>query len=346
MAVSPSQIYVSWGSVTDSAGAVGYKLYRDGSVIADMLPTSTATTSYSDIGLSASATYTYTVTAYDTTGNESAQSNEASATTQAAPPIPTGYATCDQTIKNVPGDYPSIQQAIDASSFGDTIKVAAGTYNENLTLKSGICLEGAGIDQTIISKAGASGMTGDGVSYVIIKNLTVENSGCAPGSCAGGGDGGGILLFDSSNITLQSCRLTGNSALNGGGILVSGSSLTMDHCLIDSNTAANVGGAMVVDSTSNVSLTNVTIVNNVWSNPLRNGGVGGIRAYGSSVQMTNSILWGNVDENFSGNGSGISNSDIGGWSGGTNNVSSNPDFVSATDYHQQASSPAAGMGLY
>jgi len=244
------------------------------------------------------------------------------------PPVPTGYPTCDQTIKNVPGDFPSIQAAINATSFGDTVKIAAGTYNENLNLKSGICLEGVGVDQTIISKSGASGIAGEGVSYVIVKNLTVKNSGCAPGVCGGGGNGGGIRLSRSTNITVQSCHLTGNVAVNGGGMLVSDSSVIVDHCLIDNNTANNIGGGLVVESDLPVTLTNVTVANNSWSNSLGNGGVGGMSSYGSGLRMANSILWGNTKENFSGDGSGVSNSDIGGWSGGTNNTNSNPNFVS------------------
>jgi len=260
-------------------------------------------------------------------------------------PVPTGYPTCDQSVKNVPADYPTIQAAINAANIGDTVKVAAGTYNEDLTLKSGICLEGAGIDQTIISKSGASGITGDGVSYVIIKGLTVQNSGCAPGVCGGGGNGGGIQLSQSSNITMQSCRLTGNAAVDGGGMSVSQSTVTMDHCLIDGNTASNVGAGVVKDAASTVAFTNVTVANNNWVNPLGNGGVGGIQSDGSGLQMANSIVWGNTGQNFSGNGAQVSNSDIGGWSGGTNNVTSNPGFVSATDYHLQASS-TMDMGLY
>jgi pectin methylesterase-like acyl-CoA thioesterase len=260
-------------------------------------------------------------------------------------PEPTKYPTCDQSVRNVPGDYPTIQAAINAASIGDTVKIAAGTYNEDLTLVSGICLEGAGIDQTIISKSGASGIIGNNVSYVIIKGLTVQNSGCAPGVCGGGSNGGGIQLSQSNDVTIQSCRLTGNASVDGGGISISQSTVTMDHCLIDDNTANNVGAGMVKDAASTVSLTNVTVANNNWANHLGNGGVGGIQSDGSGLQMANSIVWGNNSQNFSGNGSGVSNSDIGGWSGGTNNVTSNPDFVSATDYHLQGNS-TTDMGLY
>jgi hypothetical protein len=128
-------------------------------------------------------------------------------------------------------------------------------------------------------------------------------------------------------------------------MLVSGGgNVTVDHCLIDGNTARNIGGGMVVQSNSTMTLANVTVVNNVWSNPLGNGGVGGISFYGPDLQIKNSILWGNTSQDFSGNGSGISNSDIGGWSGGTANTSVDPNFTS--DYRLQASSPVAGMGLY
>jgi hypothetical protein len=218
--------------------------------------------------------------------------------------------------------------------------VAAGTYDEDLTLRSGVCLEGAGIGQTIISKAGAPGIAGDSVSYVIVKDLTVQNSG---GNQV---DGGGIMLFGLSNVTVQACRLTGNVATDGGGMLVSGSGVTVDHCLIDGNTATNMGAGIVAESNSTVTLTNVTMANNAWSNALGNGGVGGIGSYGSSVHIANSILWGNNSQNLSGAGLSVNSSDVSGWTGGTSNISSNPNFASATDYHLQVGSPSAGMGLY
>jgi len=41
-----------------------------------------------------------------------------------------------QTVIHVPQDYPTIQQAIDASSDGDTVLVAPGTYFEQIDFGS------------------------------------------------------------------------------------------------------------------------------------------------------------------------------------------------------------------
>ena len=41
-------------------------------------------------------------------------------------------------------DYDNIQDAIDNATSGETITVAAGTYDETVTLKSGITITGAG----------------------------------------------------------------------------------------------------------------------------------------------------------------------------------------------------------
>ena len=240
----------------------------------------------------------------------------------------------------VPGGYPTIQAAINAASIGDTIDIAAGTYSENVNLKAGVCLEGVGVDQTTISKSGAPGVSGNDVSYVIIKNLTVSNSG--GNSVAGGG----ISLSGSTNISLQSCRLTGNVAANGGGIYISQSNVTVDHCLIDGNTAHNMGAGMVMESNSVVTFTNVTMANNKWTNNFGNGGIGGIRSYSSSLQMTNSIVWGNNVQNLVGNGVSVSHSDVSGWYSGANSINADPRFSSAGTYELQSGSPASGMGSY
>jgi parallel beta-helix repeat protein len=55
------------------------------------------------------------------------------------------------TTRHVPSIYPSIQSAIDASSTGDTVQVAAGTYAESLDIDLGIKIVGAGSSQTFVT---------------------------------------------------------------------------------------------------------------------------------------------------------------------------------------------------
>jgi pectin methylesterase-like acyl-CoA thioesterase len=48
------------------------------------------------------------------------------------------------------GDYPTIQAAIDAANKGDTVFVSPGIFIENIRLKDGLTLQGAGADVTTI----------------------------------------------------------------------------------------------------------------------------------------------------------------------------------------------------
>lgn len=51
----------------------------------------------------------------------------------------------------VPGDYPNIQQAINAAEHGDIVEIQPGTYRETLTFKNGIHLKGTDINEVLIS---------------------------------------------------------------------------------------------------------------------------------------------------------------------------------------------------
>ena len=75
-AVSSSQVNLAWTASTDNVGVTGYKVYRNGTLLA-----STAGTSYSDTTTVAGTTYGYTVYAYDAAGNVSPASNTATVTT-------------------------------------------------------------------------------------------------------------------------------------------------------------------------------------------------------------------------------------------------------------------------
>ncbi len=46
--------------------------------------------------------------------------------------VAVAFMPASATIINVPDDYPTIQEGIDASSDGDTVLVQPGTYLENI----------------------------------------------------------------------------------------------------------------------------------------------------------------------------------------------------------------------
>ena len=75
-AVSFNRVNLSWTASMDNFSVAGYKIFRNGAFVG----TSTGP-AYADTGLLASTTYTYRVLAYDGSGNQSAQSDPASATT-------------------------------------------------------------------------------------------------------------------------------------------------------------------------------------------------------------------------------------------------------------------------
>jgi hypothetical protein len=83
-ATSCSAMFVVWSSSTDTGGAglFGYRLYRNGAFVRQVVAPATSTV---DTGLAASSVYSYAVSAIDEVGNESARSMTASANTPACP---------------------------------------------------------------------------------------------------------------------------------------------------------------------------------------------------------------------------------------------------------------------
>jgi chitodextrinase len=68
--VTATQVPLRWVAATDDVGVTGYRVYRNG-----LLLGTSATTSYTDLTVSAATSYTYTVSALDAAGNESPQSS-------------------------------------------------------------------------------------------------------------------------------------------------------------------------------------------------------------------------------------------------------------------------------
>jgi chitodextrinase len=84
--VSDSQIDLSWSASTDNIGVAGYRVYRDGALVA-----SPAGILVSITGLAPSTLYSFTVSAFDAAGNASAQSAPLAAKT--SPPVDTSPPT-------------------------------------------------------------------------------------------------------------------------------------------------------------------------------------------------------------------------------------------------------------
>lgn len=80
---SLTSIALSWNASTDNRGVAAYRVYRDGSPVADV---TAPTTSWTDTGRPTGATHTYAVDAVDAAGNRSAASAGVSGRTQVPPP--------------------------------------------------------------------------------------------------------------------------------------------------------------------------------------------------------------------------------------------------------------------
>ena len=98
-AVSSTQINLTWTASTDNVGVTGYRVERcQGAGCSNFAQVGTPSgTTYNDTGLTASTAYSYRVRATDSAGNLSANSNTASATTQAGTPAPTVTISANPT---------------------------------------------------------------------------------------------------------------------------------------------------------------------------------------------------------------------------------------------------------
>jgi hypothetical protein len=125
---------------------------------------------------------------------------------------------------NVPGDYPTISQAITASNPGDTINVGAGTYNEHLVIDKGLTFSGAGSNVVTIDgehTINASNVQLDGFTFVNTDDYTIAIHATS----------GAISNIQVTNSVFD---LVGYSGVHIGGD--SGSANSISNVAINSNT--------------------------------------------------------------------------------------------------------------
>lgn len=172
---------------------------------------------------------------------------------------------------DVPGDYPTIQAAIDAAANGDTIRVAPGTYLENIVFKGkAIVLEsthGAGVTFIDGNQQGSvvSFIHGEGPGSML-EGFSITN-GLGTYLPSYNTCGGGIYLLD-SGPTLFNNIVQGNHAEHGAGICGFGASPVIASNTITENSAAKNGGGICCIESSSFDISNTIL----WQNHATNMG--------------------------------------------------------------------------
>jgi len=214
-------------------------------------------------GLSRGTSYYFIVDAFDAAGNQTTDDNNN---------ICYSFTTAEHEAVYVPGDFPTIQAAINQAWDGDTVIVAAGNYsgpgNRDIDLKGkAITVRSQyGPENCIIDCKGKMEERYRGFYFhsgedanSVVKGFTITN-GYAPGS-----EGGAIKCIDSSP-TIENCIFSRNSALNyGGGMHNTNSSPTLKNCTFRGNLVTSdlysMGGGMS-NHYSNPTLINCTFTRN------------------------------------------------------------------------------------
>jgi nitrous oxidase accessory protein NosD len=108
-------------------------------------------------------------------------------------------------VLKVPGDYPTISAAIAAASPGDTVRVAGGTYREQVVIDKAIKLHGAGRENTIIDGENRTDLTSLGQVRVIaagdveVSGFTITRAG-RHGAASPGPAGYYVAIYTESSV--------------------------------------------------------------------------------------------------------------------------------------------------
>jgi hypothetical protein len=270
--------------------------------------------------------------------------------------------------------YLTIGKGISVANEGDKIIVGAGTYNENISLKSGISIIGAGSSVTTIQGLGSSNVIdGAGAQNVTIAGFTITGAGntytasdiyCANCNgliireCSIVNNGNsttstGISLSGAtSNALIERNIITGHG---GYGLLIYGYTMIRNNIIAHNNDSGIViNGAQksyiinnVIDSNGKVvgglsgmmiSGGNHVIKNNIISNNGTNNPNPGVSVGIYVGSGTPSLSYNNVYNNYQGAYTGVT--------AGTGDIASNPSYVNSAsgDYHLQSGSPSINTG--
>jgi hypothetical protein len=246
-------------------------------------------------------------------------------------------ASVSAAVLHVPAGYVTIQAAIDASSHGDEILVASGTYtgagNRDIDFhgKRILVRSEGGAGATIIDCQGSPSSRHRGFWFrtnetreSVLDGFTIRNGYIGPGSNGGGilceyasptvrrcvielcrvesfgDDGGGINLRNSSGL-IEECVVRWNFASYGGGIALRGDTAPLlRDCVIGGN-AANYGAGIDAGGIGAPVVENCRIFGNETIGGFEDPGYGGGALLGGNAALIGCFVTGNL----SGAGGGI-----------------------------------------
>lgn len=233
------------------------------------------------------------------------------------------HLSASATIINIPDDYDTIQEGIDASTDGDTVLVQPGTYVENINFNGHNIVLGSLFlmtgDTTYISNTIIDGGSSGSVvtfesgedSTAVITGFTIQNgysdngggiycSYSSPGirsnsirENVASNEGGGIHCHYSDS------RISGNFIFGnqvfpqystGGGIHCRNSNVLVSENVISGNSTSHMGGGIYCEGE------NVTITHNLFSGNTAHSSGGGIHCSGVRATITNNVIYGNSSD--------------------------------------------------
>jgi uncharacterized protein (TIGR03382 family) len=168
--------------------------------------------------------------------------------------LPASLAATRHVDASGAGTYATIQSAIAASSSGDRIEVAAGTYSE--------CLDLGGLSLTIIGAGSVSSAISCGGSSAAAITVTSGEELTLQGFTILNGHETGVLATNAT-LWLSDLRLLnlGDSSTDGAAILASGGQLHLSQSTVQDSTAAR--GAIFLSGGASLSVESSTFTDNV-----------------------------------------------------------------------------------